>query len=47
LAWRLATGRLPQAKEKQLAVRFLTAQPGRLKEFALAVFNLNSFLYVE
>jgi hypothetical protein len=46
-AWRLATGRLPDAKEKALAARFLTGRPDRLKEFALAVLNLNAFLYVE
>jgi hypothetical protein len=49
LAWRLATGRLPSLKEKQLALQFLAEKPGdrvRLKELALDVFNLNSFLYV-
>ena len=47
LAWRAATGRLPDAKERALAVKFLDGRPDRLKEFALAVLNLNSFLYVE
>jgi hypothetical protein len=49
LAWRLATGRLPTAKEKLLASKYLAEEPGspvRLKELALMVFNLNSFLYV-
>ncbi|HKI35073.1 MAG TPA: DUF1553 domain-containing protein, partial [Gemmataceae bacterium] len=45
LAYRLAAGRAPSAKEKELAVRFLTRQP--LREFALVVFNLNAFLYVD
>jgi hypothetical protein len=47
-AWRLATGRAPTATEKALATKFLAGQPddGRVKEFALAVFNLNAFLYV-
>ncbi|HEY2012017.1 MAG TPA: DUF1549 and DUF1553 domain-containing protein [Bryobacteraceae bacterium] len=48
-AWRLATGRLPTAAEKSLANSFLgdkPADPARVKEFALAVFNLNAFLYV-
>jgi hypothetical protein len=45
LAYRLATGRAPTATERALAVRFLRA--GLLQEFALAVFNLNTFLYVE
>ncbi len=44
LAYRLAAGRAPSVKEKQLAVAFLQKQP--LREFALAVFNLNAFLYV-
>ena len=45
LAYRLATGRAPTARERQLALDFLREQP--LKEFALAVLNLNQFLYVE
>jgi hypothetical protein len=48
-AWRLAAGRAPNAQEKSLALKFLAANPGdpaRTKEFALAVFNLNAFLYV-
>jgi hypothetical protein len=49
LAWRLATGRLPTLKEKQLALKYLAEKPDdtlRLKELALDVFNLNAFLYV-
>ena len=49
LAWRLATGRAPTPKEKQLAAAYLAEKPGdpvRLKELALSVFNLNAFLYV-
>jgi hypothetical protein len=44
LAYKLAAGRSPSAKEKQLALEFLKTQP--LREFALAVYNLNAFLYV-
>jgi hypothetical protein len=44
LAYRLAAGRPPSAKEKERAVAFLKTQPPC--EFALAVFNLNAFLYV-
>ncbi|HSQ57967.1 MAG TPA: DUF1553 domain-containing protein, partial [Gemmata sp.] len=44
LAYRLAAGRPPSSREKELAVAYLKTQP--LKEFALAVFNLNAFLYV-
>jgi hypothetical protein len=48
-AWRLATGRVPTAAEKTLAAKFLAGNPddsAKVKEFALAVFNLNAFLYV-
>ena len=48
-AWRLAAGRLPSATEKRLAMKFLSADPddpAKVKEFALAVFNLNASLYV-
>jgi hypothetical protein len=44
-AYLLATGRVPTPREKELAVKFLTKQP--LSEFALAVFNLNAFLYID
>jgi hypothetical protein len=44
LAYRLAAGRAPTLPEKQIALRFLREQP--LREFALAVLNLNAFLYV-
>jgi len=43
-AWRLAAGRPPTAAEKSLGMKFLG--DASLKEFALAVFNLNAFLYV-
>jgi hypothetical protein len=43
-AFTLALGRSPTASERDLALDFLRDQP--LKEFALAVFNLNGFLYV-
>jgi hypothetical protein len=45
LAYRLATGRPPSPKQKQLALEYLKTGP--LSEFALAVMNLNQFLYVE
>jgi hypothetical protein len=48
-AWRLAAGRLPTAAEKALAMKFLAVapdSPAAAKEFALAVLNLNAFLYV-
>jgi hypothetical protein len=43
-AYLLAAGRLPEQSELRLAVEFLKTQP--LREFALAMFNLNDFLYV-
>jgi len=45
LAFRLAAGRPPSAEERRLAAAFLERRS--LKEFALAVFNLNAFLYVQ
>jgi len=44
-AFRLTAGRSPTNREKHLAIQFLKEQP--LSEFALAMFNLNAFLYVE
>jgi Protein of unknown function (DUF1553) len=44
LAYRLATGRAPTAKEAAIGIAFLKTHP--LSEFALAVLNLNAFLYV-
>jgi hypothetical protein len=44
-AYLLATGRAPTPRERELAVKFLAKQP--LTEFALAVFNLSAFLYVD
>jgi hypothetical protein len=46
LAYRLATGRAPSAAELRLALKFLD-QDTKLQQFALAVFNLNAFLYVD
>lgn len=43
-AWQLATGHSPSVRERELAATFLQDQP--LREFALAIFNLNEFLYV-
>jgi Protein of unknown function (DUF1553)/Protein of unknown function (DUF1549) len=44
LAYRLVAGRPPQPKELQQSVAFLKSQSPR--EFALAMLNLNAFLYV-
>ena len=45
LAYRLTTGRSPKPAEMARATAFLKSQP--LREFALAMLNLNGFLYVE
>jgi hypothetical protein len=48
-AWRLAAGRAPTPAEKALALKFFAERPddpAKVKEFALAMFNLNAFLYV-
>ena len=44
LAYRLVAGRPPKLKEMQESVAFLKTQSRR--EFALAMLNLNAFLYV-
>jgi hypothetical protein len=44
-AFALTMGRPPSAREKELGLAFLESQP--LKEFALALFNLNAFIYVD
>jgi hypothetical protein len=43
-AFRLALGRAPNEAERSASLAYLRDQP--LEEFALAVFNLNGFLYV-
>jgi hypothetical protein len=43
-AFRLAAGRAPNPREMAASLRHLAGQP--LSEFALAVLNLNAFLYV-
>jgi hypothetical protein len=45
LAFRLAAGRSPTTQEADVGQRFLEREP--LEEFALAMFNLNAFLYVD
>ncbi len=44
LAFQSALGRLPSDSERHRSLEFLRDQP--LSEFALAIFNLNEFLYV-
>jgi hypothetical protein len=43
-AYELALGRSPSEQERELSLAFLREEP--LSEFALAIFNLNGFLYV-
>jgi len=44
LAFRIVSGRPPNARQLRESVEFLKSRPRR--EFALAMFNLNAFLYV-
>jgi hypothetical protein len=44
-AFLLAAGRQPTPQQKRVAIDFLERRP--LREFALAMFNVNSFLYVD
>lgn len=47
LAWRLASGRGPTAEELRTATRYLDDNAAESwKEFALMLFNMNPFLYV-
>ncbi|MEZ5351748.1 MAG: DUF1549 and DUF1553 domain-containing protein [Bryobacteraceae bacterium] len=49
LAWRLTAGRAPTAAEQALAQKYLADGPEDLvivKEFAVTLFNMNPFLYV-
>lgn len=43
-AFQLSLGRLPSDAERDRSVEFLRAQP--VREFAVAIFNLNAFAYV-
>ena len=45
-AWELAAGRAPNGKELEQSMQFLKGRRP-LREFALAVLNLNVFAYVE
>jgi hypothetical protein len=44
IAFQSALGRLPSQRERELSLQFLQEQSAA--EFALAMFNLNEFLYV-
>jgi hypothetical protein len=46
LAYRLAAGRAPKPAELQMALEFLNEGEPAREQFALAMFNLNAFLYV-
>jgi hypothetical protein len=49
LAWRLAAGRPPTAKEKAISLQYLAdgpEDPAVVKEFAVGLFSMNPFLYV-
>ena len=44
LAFRMTAGRFPTRDERRLSMSFL--ERGAYREFALAMFNINAFLYV-
>ena len=44
-AYQLAAGRAPTVEERKLSTTFI--RDVSLREFALAMFNLNAFLYVD
>ena len=44
-AWRLVANREPSVEERRVSEAAIGAVP--LREFALAMYNLNAFLYVE
>jgi len=47
-AFRLATGRAPNAKERLVSKKYLDdPDPAAVTEFALSLFNSNAFLYVD
>jgi hypothetical protein len=47
-AFRLATGRAPNPRERQLSQKYLDdPDPTAVTEFALSLFNSNAFLYVD
>jgi hypothetical protein len=45
-AYRVALGRPPSKLEQERALAFLQNDPGRLKDLAWLVFNLDEFIYV-
>lgn len=47
LAYRLTLGRRPDAEESRLAQEFVAARPGSWTAFALALLNLNEFVYID
>ena len=47
LAYRIALSRPPSAGEKETAQAYLGGDPGRLKNLAWLIFNLDEFIYVQ
>jgi hypothetical protein len=45
-AYRVALARPPSATERETALAFLRDDPGRLKDLAWLLFNLDEFIYV-
>src|SRR5262245_105788 len=47
LAYRIALSRPPSTAEKENALKFLGADPNRLKDLAWLIFNLDEFIYIQ
>ena len=47
LAYRIALSRPPSAGEKETAQAYLGGDPGRLKNLAWLIFNLDEFIYIQ
>jgi hypothetical protein len=47
LAYRVALSRPPSAAEKENALKFVGADPNRLKDLAWVIFNLDEFIYIQ
>jgi hypothetical protein len=47
LAYRIALGRPPSSVEKENALKYVAADPNRLKDLGWLIFNLDEFIYIQ
>ncbi len=47
LAYRIALSRPPSTVEKENALKYVGADPNRLKDLAWVIFNLDEFIYIQ